>query len=262
MPIITLTTDWSHRDYYLGALKGRLLSICKDVNLVDLSQNLDKHNISQTAFSLKNTYHHFPKETIHLVCVNSEETPEHPTVAIQYHGQYFIGADNGVFSLIMKEGADAIVRIENIIREPEYHTFPEINIFAKAAAYITEYQTIEGLGTPLTELYKLVPIRCVVQKGTITGQVIYLDSHGNVTTNISKELFESARQDRNFEIFVQSIRYCITTINKNYYDTSEGEILAIFNASGLLEIAINKGKLGELTHIDINADIRIKFHDN
>ncbi|WP_127344248.1 SAM hydrolase/SAM-dependent halogenase family protein [Ancylomarina longa] len=262
MPIITITSDWNDRDYYLGALKGRLLNLCNDASLVDLSHNLDKHNISQTAYSLRNTYPHFPTGSIHLVCVNSEETPEHPYVAIQYQGSYFIGTDNGVFSLIMKQQPEVIVRIENIEREAKYQTFPELNIFAKAAAHIANNNNITNLGTSLSELYKLVPIRALIQKGIITGQVIYMDSHGNVTTNISKELFESARQERKFEILVQSNRYQITSINNNYHETAEGEILALFNASGLLEIAIYKGKLNELLHLDINADIRIKFHDN
>ena len=261
MTIISLTTDWHHRDYYLGALKGRLLSLSPGVQLIDLSHNVDNYNTSQAAFILKNAYHHFPKGSIHIVSINSEETPDHPHVAVKYNDHYFVGADNGIFCLTMKGEPQEIVRIENIEKEDNYHTFPELNIFSKAAAHIIKYNGISKLGQALPNLYKLVPIRAVIQKGTITGQVIYIDSHGNVTTNISKDLFESARQDREFEILVQSNHYRITKINQNYFETPEGEILALFNASGLLEIAINKGTLSDLLQLDINSDIRIKFHD-
>lgn len=262
MAIISLTTDWQHKDYYLGALKGRLLSLCPGVQLVDLVHNIDNYNISQTAFILKNSCHHFPEGSIHIIGVNSEKTPNYPHVAIKYMDQFFVGADNGIFSLVIKGEPQEAIRIENLEQEEMYRTFPELNIFAKAAAHIFEHQSITQLGSPLNELYKLVPIRALIQKGTITGQIIYIDSHGNVTTNISKELFGSMQQDREFEILVQSNHYRITKINQNYFETPQGEILALFNSSGLLEIAINQGQLSELLQLDINSDIRIKFHDH
>jgi S-adenosylmethionine hydrolase len=260
MAIISLTTDWQHRDYYLGAIKGRLLSLCPNVQLIDISHNVDNYNMSQASFIIKNAFTHFPKGTIHIVGVKSEETAEHPHVAVKYKDQYFIGADNGIFSLVMKDDPKEIVRIENIEKEEKFNTFPELNVFAKAAAYIAKNNSIKGLGSKQKSLFRLVPIRALIQKETITGQIIYIDSYGNVTTNISKELFESARRERKFEILVQSKHYRITKLNKNYQETSEGDFLALFNSSGLLEIAINKGNLAELLQLDINADIRIKFH--
>jgi S-adenosylmethionine hydrolase len=262
MAIISLTTDWHHRDYYLGALKGRLLSLCPNAQLVDLSHNVDNFNTSQAAFILKNAFHHFPEGSIHIVGINSEACKDHPHVAVKYNGHYFIGADNGIFSLSMKGEPEEIVSIDNIALDESYHTFPELNIFTKAAAHIMEHDGITGLGEKRSELYRLVPIRAVLQKGAITGQIIYVDSFGNAITNVSKDLFESARQNREFEILVQSNHYRINTINNNYCDTPDGEILAIFNASGLLEIAINKGNLSELLQLDTNSDIRIKFHDH
>ncbi|PKQ62024.1 hypothetical protein BZG02_13880 [Labilibaculum filiforme] len=262
MAIISLTTDWQHRDYYLGALKGRLLSICPDAQLVDLSHNVDNYNISQASFIIKNAFIHFPKGSIHIIGVKSEETPEHPHLAVKYQDHYFIGADNGIFSLVMKGDPQEIVRIENTEKEAQFLTFPELNIFSKVAAHISKHNSLAGLGPTQKSLYRLVPIRALIQKGTITGQVIYIDSYGNVTTNISKELFESMNQKREFEILVQSNHYRITKINKNYFENSEGDFLALFNSSGLLEIAINKGNLAELLQLDINSDIRIKFHDH
>lgn len=262
MKIISLTSDWHHRDYYLGAVKGRLLSLCPEIQLVDLSHNVDNYNISQAAFILKNSYHHFPEGSIHVICLNSEETSTHQHIAIKYKGHYFIGADNGLFSLAIKAKPDEMVRIENIDSDKEYLTFPELNIFTKAAAHIVKHDCISNLGSSLQELYRFVPIRALIQKGTVTGQIIYIDTYGNAITNISKDLFESARLTRNFEILVQSNHYRITKINTNYHETAEGDFLALFNSSGLLEIAINKGNLAELLQLDINSDIRIKFHDN
>lgn len=262
MAIISLLTDWQHRDYYLGALKGRLLATCPDTQLVDLSHNVDNFNISQAAFILKNAYQHFPDGSIHIIGINSEETHEHPHVVIQYNNQYFIGADNGIFSLLVKGEPDQIIRIENINKEAKYDTFPELNVFSKVAAHLVAKNDISDLGSELNELYRLVPIRATIQKSTITGQIIYIDSYGNATTNISRDLFTSVRQERTFEIFAQSNHYRISQINDSYNETSDGECLAIFNSSGLLELAINKGNLSELLQLDITSDIRIKFNDH
>lgn len=261
MTVISLTTDLHHQDYYLGALKGRLLSLCPGSQLIDLSHNIQNYNISQAAFILKNAYHHFPEGSIHILGVNSEATSQHKHVAIKHKGHYFIGADNGIFSLALKGEPEQIVRIENIRKEERYHTFPEMNVFVKATAEIINSGGIKSLGSTQEDLYRLVPIRATIQKGTITGQAIYIDSNGNITTNVSEELFTSACDNRKFEILVQSNHYRITKINKDYHETSDGELLALFNSSGLLEIAINKGNLAELLQLETNSDIRIKFHD-
>lgn len=261
MAIISLTTDWHHRDYYLGALKGRLLSLCPESTLIDVSHNIGNFNTSQAAFILKNAYYHFPKGTIHLVGINSEATPTHPHIVAKYDGHYFIGADNGIFSLLMGSNVEEIIQIENIELEEKFLTFPELNIFTKVAAHISSGKDINELGSKKDELFKLIRIRSVIQEKSISGHIIYVDSFGNVTTNISKELFYSTCNNREFEILVQSNHYKIDKISKNYNDTPDGDILALFNATGLLEIAINKGNLAELLQLDINSDIRIKFHD-
>jgi S-adenosylmethionine hydrolase len=262
MSIITLTTDWHHRDYYLGALKGRLLSYCPKCQLVDISHKVTNFNIAQAAFILKNAYKHFPKGSLHIVGINSEASEGHPHLALKYDGHYFIGTDNGIFSLMFKNNPEEMVKIENIQQEEEYRNFPELNIFSKVAKHIFQHQSLEGLGSSHEELYRLIPIRAVIQQGTITGRVIYIDSYHNAVTNISRELFQSVRHGRDFEIMVQSNHYIISKINSDYHETPEGEILALFNSAGMLEISINKGRLAELLQLDTNSDVRIKFHDN
>ena len=94
------------------------------------------------------------------------------------------------------------------------------------------------------------------------GSVIYIDSYHNVITNISKELFEKERKESKFTIYVDSNHYTIDKINERYNETQIGELLALFNSSGLLEIAINKGQVSTLLNLKINSHIRIKFHDH
>src|SRR3989338_5913938 len=103
MPIITLTTDLGSSDFYVGALKGAILSQLADVTLVDITHNIPLYNFSKAAFIVRNCYKDFPQGTIHIIGVNPEIDAETAHVAIFYNGHYFIGADNGMFSLIFED---------------------------------------------------------------------------------------------------------------------------------------------------------------
>ncbi|MGZ2371494.1 SAM hydrolase/SAM-dependent halogenase family protein [Ancylomarina sp. YFZ004] len=261
MGIITICSDWNGRDYYLGALKGRLLSLCEGAQIIDLSQNIESYNISQAAFIVKNAYHYYPEGSIHIITVNSEVGAEHPHVLVKHKGHYFIGTDNGMFNLMFREKPDEIIRIKGDMSDVQFLNFPELAVFAPAAAHIFNNRPLKKLGEKADNLYNMVPIRALIQKDTLTGKVIYIDSYSNAIINISKDRFYSSLEGRDFEILVQSNQHLITKISQHYNDVPEGDILAIFNSAGMLEIAMNKGELSKLLEIDTNSDIRVKFHD-
>jgi len=134
-------------------------------------------------------------------------------------------------------------------------------VFAPAAAFLASGDKIDDLGSPLNDINRQTPLRATYDEAVIVGSVIYIDSYQNVITNISKELFDKVGRNRRFEILVQSNHYRINKINLTYNETSNGELLAIFNSAQLLEIAINKGNIAELLNLSINSNVRIKFFD-
>jgi S-adenosylmethionine hydrolase len=261
MGVITICSDWNGRDYYLAALKGRLLSLCEDAQIVDLSHNIESYNISQAAFIVKNAYHYYPKGSIHIIAVNSEVSSENAHVVVYNKGHYFIGADNGMFNLMFRDKPEEIIQIKASNKDASLLNFPEIDVFAPAAAHLCNKGKLSKLGKKVDSLYNMVPIRAMIQKDTMTGKVIYIDSYSNAIVNISKNRFYSLLEGRDFEILVQSNQHLITKISQHYSDVPEGDILAIFNSAGMLEIAMNKGELSKLLEIDTNSDIRVKFHD-
>ncbi|MRT92866.1 S-adenosyl-l-methionine hydroxide adenosyltransferase family protein [Ancylomarina sp. 16SWW S1-10-2] len=261
MGVITICSDWNDRDYYLAALKGRLLSLCKDVQIVDLSSNIESYNISQAAFIVKNAYHYYPKGSIHIITVASEASAKHPHVVVYNKGHYFIGTDNGMFNLIFRDQPEAIIQLPANDEEPNLLNFPELAVFAPAAAYLYNKGKMPELGNKVDTLYNMLPIRALIQEDTMTGKVIFIDSFSNAIINISKDRFYSSLEGRDFEILVQSNQHLITKISHHYNDVGEGDILALFNSANLLEIAMNKGELCKLLEIDTNSDIRVKFHD-
>jgi S-adenosylmethionine hydrolase len=261
MALITLTTDWRGDDYYLGSVKGMILSNNPNATIVDITHQIYPFNAAQAAFILRNSYKYYPKGTVHIIDVNSEASEHCSHVAFQYNNHFFIGADNGSFGLLLQDDEpEKIVKIEKFYNEGCF-TFPALYVFAPAAALLSIQGDIDALGNALPKLNKQVALHPTIQESVIAGTVIYIDSYQNVITNISKELFERIGKGRKFEILVQSYHYKINRINKTYNETSSGELLALFNSAGLLEIAINRGNVAELLNLGMNSNVRIKFSD-
>ena len=258
MAIITLTSDWKSDDYYTAAVKGCILTHCSSATIVDINLQVNLFNMAQAAFVLRNSFHHFPKGSIHLVDVNSEPTGQSTFIAALYQGHYFIGADNGGFGLLFSEPIETVVAIERFTSE-DFQTFPALSVFAPSAALLANGHKINELGPQLKDINRQTPILPTIGDNYIAGSVVYIDSYQNIITNISRELFDQVGKGRRFEILVQSNHYKIIRINKTYNETSSGELLAVFNAAGLLEIAINKGNIAELLNLGINSNIRVKF---
>ncbi len=103
MSIITLTTDWGIKDYYLASLKGAILKQIPDVNIIDISHDITPFDLNEASYILRNSWKDFPEDTIHLIGISSEASPDQPHLLIKEKGQYFIGADNGIFCLLFDE---------------------------------------------------------------------------------------------------------------------------------------------------------------
>jgi S-adenosylmethionine hydrolase len=257
MSIITLTSDWITNDFYVGAVKGKILSLCKEANIIDISHNIQAFNTAQAAFVLRNAYPKFPAGTIHLIFINTEPSPSKPFLAVKANGHYFIGSDNGIFSLVSGERAEKIVKIP--LENPK--SFSSFDVFCEAACSLANGTEIEKLGEIVSELNMRIPFRPTIENATLTGSIIYIDSYQNAITNISHELFEKVSQTRDFDIYVQSKHYKISAISEFYSEVPVGELVALFNSVGLLEIAINNGNAARLLNLDMNSTVRVEFKD-
>lgn len=253
MAIITLTTDFGLKDHFVAVLKGSIYSELPDAKIVDISHDIIPFNIQECAYILSNSYKSFPKGSIHIVGVDSEETPENKHVAALINGHYFISANTGVIGLITSEMTPEKV-VEINLPESIANAFPVLNVFVQVACHIARGGTLEIVGKPFTGLKDLREFspRIVEDGKKIIGSVIYIDNYGNVITNIRKNLFEAYRNGRDFELLVRNHK--IKTIHKAYNDfidytldknqrRSAGDLLAIFNSSDYIELAIFKSNL-------------------
>lgn len=256
MAIITLTTDFGRKDHFVAAIKGTLLKEVDTVTLVDISHEVSPFNIQECAYLLKNVYPSFPKGTIHIVGVDSEWSPENEHIAVYVDGHYFIGANNGIISFITSEVSPEKVTQVNL-PGTKTSSFPVLDVFVKVAAHLARGGTLEVVSKPfnaLKELKEFEP-RITNNGKTIVGNIIYIDNYGNVVTNIQKTLFEAYRNGRDFEIIARTEK--VRTIHKSYngivnYDLEKnqrkgpGDLLALFNSSGYIELAIYKSDLNSV----------------
>ncbi len=258
MAIVTLISDWQNDDFYVSAIKGHLYNHCPGVNVVDITHRIEPFKYMQAAFVLKNAFTHFPKGTIHLVCVNAEPTADYPPVALFIDGHYFVGAANGMFGLMFDKTPDTAIRLEtnHLLTDS---AFPELTLYARAAAFIANGGPITELGPPLTGRQHFIQMMPPYSDNDISGAVIHIDSYRNLITNVHKSLFDSVGKNRNFKIAIKSDQYVINTISQKYSDVDLSDLLAVFNSLGLLELAMRNARMADLLNIKLNATVTIVF---
>ncbi len=249
MSIITLTTDFGHKDYFVGALKGKIISELKEAVIVDISHNIDLFNTLEASYCIEAAYSNFPKGTIHIIGVDSERVADTQHIALQWDDHFFICADNGILNaLLQKKVAQKIVAIN--IHDRLHNNASDMDVFVAVACHIARGGLLNVIGKEITELKNVNAASTIVSNDltTLKGQIIYIDSFGNCVTNISQKQFIDVARNRAYEIQVKNKK--ITRIHKNYSDFPivenkqlkdfEGDFLALFNENGFLEIAIYK----------------------
>lgn len=262
MPIITLLTDLGTSDWYVGSLKGQLMGMLPGVQVVDITHHVPKFDIKKAGFILKNTYTHFPAGTVHIISVDSSVYFDKPFVALRHADQYFIGTDNGVFSLAFgDEPLQGAVRLDAVSADWQESLFQARDIFSKAAILLLKGAALETLGSPLPKLYELYPFNAVFGAAGVQGNVLYADDFGNVITNIRKAEFEAHMAGRKFTILMRRERYSMKKINRSYTSVAPGDTVALFNSSGYLEIAVHGGSAHELLGLDIGDKITVLIDD-
>ena len=256
MAIITLTSDWGLSDYYVAAVKGTIYSALPDATIVDITHNIEPWDIASAAFIIKNCYKTFPKGTIHIIAVETEESSDKPHIALKADGHYFIGTDNNIFSLILGDTPYEAITIE-VIQDSDFFTFTTRDRFVKVAVMIANGLSFNEIGKPYPQIRQCGTIQPTIDANSIHGIITFIDSYENAVTNITKELFDKVRNSRNFEIRVG--KYATGKISLSYTEVATPDIVALFGTHGLLEIALNHGKAASLMGLSRDMSVDIIF---
>ncbi|MCK6639862.1 MAG: SAM-dependent chlorinase/fluorinase [Bacteroidia bacterium] len=257
MGIVTLTSDFGLRDHFAGSVKGALYSAAPQVTIADISHLITPFDLQQAAYIIGHSWSRFPAGTIHLISVGPSPSARFNHIAFRSGSHFFIGPNNGLFSLIYGIAPEEIREICPAGKEPG--TFVALDVYVPVAAALHNGKPIQEIGTELNGIAELIRPRHLPEDDVIKGNVVFIDSFGNLVTDISRSEFEKTGRGRSFSIRVVGEE--ITTLSVRYSDVDDGDKLALFNSEGFMEIAINQGKANQLLNIRMNAVIRVEFTD-
>lgn len=255
--VITLTTDFGVQDHYVGVLKAMLISIAPEARLIDISHQIPPQDIMAGAWVVRNTAMLYPPDSVHLVVVDPGVGTARKPVALRINDQFFVGPDNGIFSLIADSHSYQAVELTNT----EYwlpsqsRTFHDRDIFAPVAAHLSRGVPLNDLGKPSEQLetYRwAVPIS---DKDGIQGWIVHIDHFGNLISNIPGKMIREAAAVADLKIYVGNT--ILEKIVDTFGDVEEGEPAAYIGSSGVLEVAINKGSARQMLGVEKGAQISI-----
>ena len=235
--ILTLTTDFGLSDYYVGVVKGVMLSINPDLKIVDINHNIDPHDILGAAINIKKAYNYFPKGTLHMVVVDPGVGGDRSPIIVKTDNFFFVGPDNGVFTLIYSDNSYKAYKISNkdYFLDNVSSSFHARDIFAPVSAHLSLINNAEVFGEEIKAIKKII-IKCPKKLNTkLIGEVLYIDRFGNMVTNVRNEDI-----DLKNEIVVDGVK--IGKVMESYSSVKKNELLAIYGSSGFLEIAENMGR--------------------
>jgi S-adenosylmethionine hydrolase len=244
MPLVTLTSDIGEQDYLVGAIKGRLLRVNPDFQIIDITHKLSPFNYPQTAYVCRNAIKNFPEFTYHIVLVNLFESKPEQLLLAFHNNQYLICADNGLLGMILEEKPEMVIGVlmeKTAIRNTLYC----IDVAARAVTLLSRGEPVDRIGIPDASYSEMNPLRPTLGDNWIEGQIIFIDNFENVIVNITQEQFEQQRKGRRFKIVFKRDEI-IDRISGSYADVPQGEKLVLFNSAGYMEIAINKGNAAGL----------------
>jgi S-adenosylmethionine hydrolase len=254
--IITLLTDFGYSDPYAGIMKGVILEINPNVQVVDVSHGISPQNMNEAAYILKSAYPYFPRGTIHVVVVDPGVGSKRAVLAVQTDSYRFLAPDNGVLKYVFDKHPEAkVVRVTNPLYflDPVSRTFHGRDIFAPTAAYWAKGISIEKMGEPCDSYIRGEVNHPIKDIGTITGSIIYIDGFGNGITNISEAMIENKKNVR-IKVNHKNIdRICLS-----YQDVAVGEPLALIGSQNTLEISVRNGNAQKQLNLHVGDTITIK----
>ena len=246
--IITLLTDFGTRDYFVGAMKGVILSLNPHARIIDLSHEIPPQDIHAAAFNLLATYKDFPVGTIHVVVVDPGVGSNRRPILVECAGQFLVGPDNGLFSWICEREGDFVARqltAKQFFRQPLSRTFHGRDIFAPVAAAISKGTPPEEFGPIAANLVTLESLSPQTKTdGAIEVTIIHIDRFGNCVTNLASDRFRSwAGQSKLI------LNDCEITSFREFFSAGAdtgGELFMIPGSAGFLEIAAQNSSAADI----------------
>ncbi len=255
-PLLTLTTDFGDGSSYVAAMKGVLLGINPTLQLVDLSQSIPPQDIRAAAYFLAGCVPYYPPRTIHLIVVDPGVGTSRALLHIEAGGQQLLAPDNGCWTLAAAQ-LDPSPRVRRLSegrfwRQPVSDTFHGRDILAPIAAHLSLGVPAEQLGSLVSEWVRFEPTRPAITPSHISGEVVVVDSFGNLLTNIPGDAFTALGTCR-----VRAGSREVSNVVRTYGDAAPGTLVALVSSSGVLEIACVQGSAARVLGAGVGTPVEV-----
>lgn len=257
-PVVALLTDFGTRDHYAGTMKGVVLGLCPDLTFVDISHDIDPHDVLAGALELAASYKYFPAGTIFLVVVDPGVGSARRPLAADAGGYRFVAPDNGVLSLVFRESAPTrVVELteRKYARPTVSRTFEGRDRFAPAAGWLARGIELVALGRTLTAWTTLDVPEPAATDSHIVAEVLRVDRFGNLITNLDRRTFERFAGGGAIEITAGT--QAVDKVVATYAEATAGSVCALFGSSDHLEVAVNGGSAAERLQLARGARVTV-----
>lgn len=254
MPLVSLTSDYGTKDHFVGSLKGQLYYTNKDIIIVDINHEIKPFDVLSAAYILKNASTSYPPGSIHIASINIRDGNSRFLI-VNRKGNYYIVPDNGLICLMFPEEDFEAFAFEELVKDFSYAELHEA--FGLMILHIAA-NSIDKITVPTTSYKVLNNIQAIVMPDLIRGSVFYVDGFDNVVVNISKALFDEFVGERAYVISFR--QYKISQLSKHYSEVPEGEVLAMFNDAGYLEISMNKANAAGLLGLAYGSLVMVETY--
>jgi S-adenosylmethionine hydrolase len=257
--IVTLTTDFGSSDHFVGSMKGVILNIAPMASIVDITHEIKPFSIEEGAVTIAQAYRCFPKRTIHVVVVDPGVGSARRPVVVSAAGQYFVGPDNGIFSIICaaeKWTARHLTDSRYFLKSVS-QTFHGRDIFAPVAAHLARGIRPAKFGPKIDDLLYnnwFEPQR--TSRRVWTGAVFKADRFGNLITNLKMSDFDLPNR-RAFEVRVGLER--VHLVVRSFSDAQPGELFVIEGSSGYIEVCANQGSAAQILGCGTGTPVEIEI---
>ncbi|MBI1316057.1 hypothetical protein GC167_04260 [bacterium] len=253
-------------------LKGHLLRHNPGVPIIDVSHDIGPYLIDEAAFVLAQALPCFPEDSLHLALVHDHRKPLSELVAARVERKWVVAPNNGLISLL--PGGDL----------PEHWGLLPLDSAHSGrmqgqSLFLTLAETVRDLldnrkparwmpGTQASGFFRVQTLNPAseAEGRVLSGHVVYIDRFGNLVTNLHRDRIDEQAQGRALRIELPR-NHRILRISKTYDDAAEGKLLALYNDSGWLEIALSRSKgsdengAGRLLGISLRDRVDIHFID-
>jgi S-adenosylmethionine hydrolase len=246
-PIVALITDFGERDAYAGALRGAVLSACREATVVDVTHQVPRHDVSEASWTLLRAFRAFPAGAVFVVVVDPGVGSSRRALAAEAGGYRFVGPDNGVLGLVLGEHRDARVHeITNrgLFRHEVSATFHGRDIFGPVAGLLAQGSPLEEVGAAVADpMRDALPRPRDLGGGSWEAQVVHVDDFGNMTTGFTRGDLDAVLAPVGGDLteVVAVVGEVVLPLVHTYAEISEGEPCALLGSGGRLEIAVNRG---------------------